>query len=199
MSARRACRTAGILDAWSEILRRVPSARLFLKYYGLQNSESQNYFQSKFAARGIEPNKIVFEGSSPHHELLAAYNRVDIALDTQPYSGGVTTCEALWMGVPVITFTGKTFAGRHATSHLTNAGYRQFIANGEDGYVDLAVHWANQLSSLASIHSEMREELRQSSLCDTTRFANDFLQHIASAHQSRKSNEPRRTPHARPR
>ena len=123
------------------------------------------------------------EGVSPHPELLAAYNRVDIALDTQPYSGGLTTCEALWMGVPVITFPGKTFAGRHSVSHLTNAGYEQFIAADWEAYIELAVEWANRLEELAVIRSEMRERVRHSPLCDAPRFAKDFLEVIARARE----------------
>src|SRR5262249_18016225 len=89
--------------------------------------------------------------------------------------GGLTTCEALWMGVPVITFPGKTFAGRHSTSHLTNAGYSQFIAADWAGYVNLALTWARQLDQLASIRSQMREPVRNSALGDCRRFGAELL------------------------
>ena len=127
----------------------------------------------------------MLEGWSPHRELLAAYNRVDLALDAQPYSGGLTTCEALWMGVPVITFPGKTFAGRHSVSHLTNAGYPQFIATDAAGYVDLAVQWAGRLDELAVIRSQMREQVKNSLLCDASRFARDFLAVLRAAWEKR--------------
>jgi protein O-GlcNAc transferase len=177
--------TTRILDVWSEILSRVPNARLLLKYYGLHDPQSQDLFRSQFAARGIERQRIMLEGWSEHREFLDAYNRMDIALDTQPYSGGVTTCEALWMGVPVITFPGKTFAGRHATSHLSNAGFPQFIAADMQGYIDLAVEWANRLDELGTLRSQMREQMRRSPLCDAPRFAKDFLDVLTQAWKSR--------------
>jgi predicted O-linked N-acetylglucosamine transferase (SPINDLY family) len=179
--------SARTFDAWSEILRRVPAARLLLKYDGLQEAEFGNYLNAEIARRGIATERVSLEGASPHQELLGNYNRVDLALDTQPYSGGVTTCEALWMGVPVITFPGKTFAGRHSTSHLMNAGYSQFVADDSGGYVNLAVEWANRLDELAMIRSQMREQVRESPLCDAPRFANDFLDVLQQAWQPRTS------------
>ncbi|HEY2412190.1 MAG TPA: tetratricopeptide repeat protein [Pirellulaceae bacterium] len=174
-----------ILDAWSSILAQQPNSRLFLKFRGLDDSGLQARLSGEFAQRGIAPGRLLFEGNSPHAELLACYNRVDIALDTQPYSGGVTTCEALWMGVPVITFPGKTFAGRHSLSHLTNAGFSQFVADDLSGYVNLAVDWAKRLDELAMIRSQMRDQVRQSPLCDAPRFARDFLAVLKGAWNSR--------------
>jgi len=164
-----------ILDAWAEILRRVPRSRLLLQFGGLHEPQTQDLFRSEFSKRGIDSDRILLEGWLEHRELLAAYNHVDIALDTQPYSGGVTTCEALWMGVPVITWPGNTFAGRHATSHLTNAGYKRFIVRNRQEYIGLAVDWANRLNELAIVRANMRGHLSESPLCDAPRFAADFL------------------------
>ncbi|HEY2414932.1 MAG TPA: tetratricopeptide repeat protein [Pirellulaceae bacterium] len=163
------------IDNWTEILRKVPTAQLLLKYYGLHDPRTQNLFRAQFRERGIESQRILLEGWSEHKELLNAYNRVDVALDTQPYSGGVTTCEAIWMGVPVITWPGKTFAGRHATSHLTNAGLEQFIARDQSEFVSMSIDWANRLDELAVIRSTMRDQMIQSPLCDAQTFAADFL------------------------
>jgi predicted O-linked N-acetylglucosamine transferase (SPINDLY family) len=164
-----------VMDAWAEILREVPTARLLFKYYGLHDPQTQNLFRSWFDERGVDSQRILVEGSSEHRELLNTYNRVDLALDTQPYSGGVTTCEALWMGVPVITWPGKTFAGRHATSHLTNAGFEQFIARDRNEFVSMSIGWASRLDELAVIRSQMRDRMIQSPLCDAEKFAADFL------------------------
>jgi protein O-GlcNAc transferase len=117
-----------VLAAWAEILKRAPGSRLLLKYGGLHEPRVQAHIRGQLVAQGVAGERIIFEGWSPHGELLEAYNRVDLGLDTQPYSGGLTTCEALWMGVPVVTWPGKTFAGRHSVSHLTNAGFPEFVA-----------------------------------------------------------------------
>jgi len=85
----------------------------------------------------------------------------------------------------VITWPGKTFAGRHSVSHLTNAGYSQFVADDIDGYIDLAVQWASRLDEFAVIRSQMRDKVRQSTLCDAPRFARDFLSVLRQAWQSR--------------
>jgi predicted O-linked N-acetylglucosamine transferase (SPINDLY family) len=172
--------TGSMFDAWAEILRRVPTARMMFKFGWLGEPESKNRLHAEFAQRGVPEDRLIIETLSPHLELLAAYGRIDLALDTQPYSGGLTTCEALWMGVPVITFPGKTFAGRHSTSHLTNAGYPQFIAADQAEYIELAVGWAGRLAELANIRAQMREQVLRSPLCDAPRFASDFLTLLSS-------------------
>ncbi len=112
---------------------------------------------------------------------MAGYGLVDLALDTQPYSGGLTTCEALWMGVPVITYPGAGFASRHATSHMTNAGFGEFVAADMRGYVELAIQWANRLDEVAQLRSQVRERVSKSPLCDAPQFASDFLALLQNA------------------
>ncbi len=173
-----------ILDAWAQVLQRVPNAQLLMKNRSLNQAEFRDRLHAHFAQHSISPQRVVLEGGSPHAELLAAYGRVDVALDTQPYSGGLTTCEAIWMGVPVITFPGQTFAGRHSTSHLTNAGYPQFIASDLAGYIELAVNWAGRINELAALRSQMRSHIHQSSLCNAQQFAHDLfllLQQVVAA------------------
>lgn len=164
-----------VLDAWATILRRVPSAGLFLKYGGLDQTAAQNRFRGQLEQRGVSPDRVICEGWSDHAKLLASYNRVDLALDTQPYSGGLTTCEALWMGVPVVTYPGQGFASRHSTSHMTNAGFGQFVATDVEGYVELAITWASRLDELGRLRGQMRDRVSQSPLCDGLRFARDLL------------------------
>jgi predicted O-linked N-acetylglucosamine transferase (SPINDLY family) len=174
-----------LLDAWAAILERVPRSQLLLKFGGLDEPQVQRRIHERFARRGIESARVLLEGNAPHPELLAAYQRIDIALDTQPYSGGVTTCEALWMGVPVVTYPGPTFAGRPTVSHLTNVGLEQFIGGNAKEYVDLAVTWASRVEELAAIRAEMRERVRKSPLYDAPGFAADFLEIVRQAWVSR--------------
>src|SRR5262249_32866313 len=101
-----------MIEAWAEILCRVPNSRLLLKYFSLADQGLRTWLLQQLTQLGVREDQLLLEGPSPQSGVMDAYNRVDIALDTQPYSGGLTTCEALWMGVPVITFPGKTFAGR---------------------------------------------------------------------------------------
>jgi protein O-GlcNAc transferase len=164
-----------LFDAWAAILSQLPTARLLLKFGGLDQTSLKSRVHGEFGRRGIDCNRVLLEPMTLHYDALDAYNRVDLALDTQPYSGGLTTCESLWMGVPVITFPNNTFAGRHSTSHLTNAGYPQFVAADWSGYVNLALSWSAQPHLLAQIRSQMRDRVRSSPLCDCRTFAGDLL------------------------
>ncbi|MBE0530489.1 MAG: tetratricopeptide repeat protein [Rhodospirillales bacterium] len=163
-----------LLDAWAEILERLPGSRLFLKYQEVEDPITRQRVTERLEGHGIESTRLTFEARSPHTELLAAYGRVDVALDTFPYSGGLTTCEALWMGVPVVTVTGATFAGRHSTSHLSNIGLTETIAIDIPGYVAAAVSLANDLDRLAELRATLRQRMATSPLCDGPRFARDF-------------------------
>lgn len=165
-----------IVSAWAEILSRVPRSRLLLQYGGLDDPGLQHRLLGIIAERGIQAERIMFAGRAICRDLMAAYGRVDLALDTQPYSGGLTTCEALWMGVPVVTWPGQTFAGRHATSHLTNAGLTQFIADSREAYIELAVQWSSRIDELAALRSTLRHRMLASPLCNARQFAADLLE-----------------------
>jgi predicted O-linked N-acetylglucosamine transferase (SPINDLY family) len=105
---------------------------------------------------------------------LAAYREIDLALDPFPFGGGITTCDALWMGVPVVTCPGETFASRHGLTHLSNMGLTETIARDLDEYVDIAAKLANDLPRLASLRAGLRERMADSPLCDGKQFAADL-------------------------
>ncbi|MCS6850984.1 MAG: tetratricopeptide repeat protein [Gemmataceae bacterium] len=172
--------TPPVIALWADILRRLPGSRLLLKFNGLGDPGLRRRLLDQFAAAGIDPGRLELQGWSPRRQLLETYHKVDIALDPFPYSGGLTTCEALWMGVPVITCPGETFAGRHSFSHLSNAGLTETIARDRDEYVRLAVELARDWPRLAALRAGLRERMRRSPLCDGPRFA----RHVEAALRS---------------
>jgi len=165
---------ARLIDNWSRILQATENSKIILKYKGLDSQHNRERILSVFRKNGIDERRVAIEGRSPHAGMLERYSAVDIALDTVPYSGCVTTCEALWMGVPVVTIPGRTFAGRHSFSHLSNIGCTYSIARDYDEYVGIAVSLAGDLNQLSSIRSGLRQQLENSSLCDGPRFTEAF-------------------------
>ena len=131
--------TPEVMVAWAEILRRVPASILVLKTYQFSEPEPSARVRDAFARLGIAGERIELRGASSHRQFMAEYNQIDVVLDPFPYSGGLTTCEALWMGVPTVTLPGETFASRHSTSHLSNVGLADWVAPDLPGYIELAV------------------------------------------------------------
>ena len=129
---------------------------------------------SFLTARRLDAARLSLEGMSLHEDLLKRYNNIDIALDTFPYSGGLTTCEALWMGAPVITLPGETFASRHSLSYLSTLGLPELVARDRDDYVKLAVELAIDPDRLAGLRTELRGKMASSPICDSEKFTQGF-------------------------
>jgi protein O-GlcNAc transferase len=161
----------GVIALWARVLAAVPGSRLLLKTRQLDDLTIQQTTRERFAAHGIDGARLLLEGQSPRAELLATYNRVDIALDPFPYAGGTTSVEALWMGVPVLTRRGERFLSHVGESIANTAGLAEWIAQSDDDYVAKAVRFSAQRDHLATLRSSLRERLLASPLCDAPRFA----------------------------
>ena len=164
-----------VLALWAKILGAVKNSRFIMRYRGLDAPANRKRILSVFAAQGVSADRIDIDGATPHLDLLAAYNHVDIALDSFPYSGGVTTCEALWMGVPVVTLTGQSFAGRHATSYLSTVGLADLVANTPEHYAAIALKLAAAPGQLDTLRQGMRARMQASPLMNYDSYARDFL------------------------
>jgi len=162
------------IAAWAQILHAVPRSRLLVKNLGFDEAATRERFVQSFATQGISAERIEMLGWSTSAETLPCYHRVDLALDPFPYNGGLTTCEAIWMGVPVVTCPGETFAGRHGLAHLTAAGLTETIASDPEQYVKIATNLANDLPRLVEWRATQRERIAASPLCDGERFAAHF-------------------------
>ena len=160
---------------WARLLREVRGSTLLLKSRGLGDPATAVAVREQFVHQGARGDQVEFNGeelSVARH--LGLYGRVDLALDTDPYNGTTTTCEALWMGVPVITLAGRTHAARVGASLLSHVGFPEGIAQTEDGYVAAATALAADLPRLAALRGRMRELMRDSPLCDETGFVRDL-------------------------
>ncbi|HXW23410.1 MAG TPA: tetratricopeptide repeat protein, partial [Xanthobacteraceae bacterium] len=157
---------------WARLLHEVPGARLLLKASQFKDRETRARTAAAFAAAGVGADRLTILPPEPATAAhLATYARVDIALDPLPYNGTATTCEALWMGVPVVTLRGDRHAARVGASILSMAGLDRLIAATPDEYVAKAVGLARDRDGLAALRASLRERLRASPLGDGAGFA----------------------------
>jgi predicted O-linked N-acetylglucosamine transferase (SPINDLY family) len=158
-----------VISAWARIARAVPRSRFLLMSNALADPAVQRRYTDLFGQHGVDSDRIVFRGVVPFQEYLAAYADVDVALDPFPYNGGMTTLDALWMGVPVVSLRGDRFVARMGASHLTSAGLSALVADSEDEYVQVAAALAGDRARRAELRSTLRERLAASPLCDPER------------------------------
>ncbi|MBK8162490.1 MAG: hypothetical protein IPK65_04890 [Gammaproteobacteria bacterium] len=162
---------------WSGILQQVPGSRLLIKASLAGEACVQANLYKAFESAGIGRERVELRGFTATREShLDCYNEVDIALDTYPYHGTTTTCEALWMGVPVVTLAGKVHAQRVTYSILKNIGVEETIAWTEEEYTGIAVGLARDLGKLAALRARLPGAVRGSILCDPVRFTRQLEQ-----------------------
>jgi predicted O-linked N-acetylglucosamine transferase (SPINDLY family) len=163
---------AQVIATWIEILARVPDSRLWV--LANQGGYAEQKFAEQARARGVDPARVEIHARRPRAEYLRLVSGVDIALDPFPFNGHTTTCDAIWMGVPVVMLEGDAYASRFGGSVLANVGLGELIANSPDQYVDIAVALANDGDKLARLRAELRPRMAASPLMDFVGFTRNL-------------------------
>lgn len=169
--------TDRVVRLWSTILRAVPGARLLL----LGETGAASLIAERFARFDIGEERLEFSPTLPYRGYLEQFNRIDVALDPFPYNGDNSTCDALWMGVPVVALAGNTYASRRGVSHLRNVGLEQFVAPDEVTYASVAAALALDAEQRAALRLTLRERLRHSPVGDAKHYTNTLQREYRSA------------------
>lgn len=167
--------TPPVLETWAKILNRLPDSVLAIRWKTLASDEVKLLLLKRFeSAGGNTKQLLLLDPIGDHEKFMETYSDVDIMLDTFPFSGGVTSLDALSQGVPVVTLAGDRMAGRQTQAFLDLAGHTELIASSLDEYVRIAVNLANNPERLAHLRSTLLDDLAQSPLCDVARFTRDL-------------------------
>jgi len=169
------------LALWARLLREMPTARLLLKSQGLDNPKTAGRLRDEFACAGVGADRLELCGAGlAKAQHMGLYNRVDLALDPFPYNGTTTTCDALWMGVPVVTLAGRTHVARVGHSLVSHLGFPEWSVATPDAYVAKCRELAADLPGLAGLRLRLREQMRRSSICDVPL----FIGHLETAYRA---------------
>ena len=165
------------VNLWSKVLTSVPSSKLLLKNKDFDNPKIVENTISRFAKHNVNKNRLLLKGESPtRQELLEIYNEIDIALDPFPFQGNTTTCEAVWMGVPVLTLKGNRYLFHFGESINSNLGMPNWIAENHEDYIAKAIKFSSDLDNLSKIRMSLRRIGLQSPVFDAPRFTKYFGQ-----------------------
>lgn len=163
--------TPEVFALWARILAAVPGSRLLLKDRSFDHATARGRLEAAFARFGIAADRLVLLGwTAGRNEHLARYGQIDVALDPFPYNGTITSCDALWMGVPLLTLAGRRHAARVGASLLTAVGLEELVATDPDDLVARAAALAGDPVRLGALRAGMRDRLLASPLCDAERF-----------------------------
>lgn len=158
--------TPELIETWGRILHTLPGSRLLLMEKALGDPATRQRLIERFAQQDIPPDRLLLREGAPFAEYLEVYAEVDIVLDAFPRTGGTTTAEALWLGVPVITLAGRRYAGRISASKLAAVGLTDLIADSREDYVHMATALARDPARRARLRANLREDMAGSPLCD---------------------------------
>ena len=160
------------LALWAQLLARVPNSRLLIA--AIPVGRSRQRVTEFFTQQGVSPTRLEFVGRTSFVQYLTNYNRVDIALDSFPYNGATTTCDALYMGVPVLTLAGQHSVARSGVSLMTNIGLPEWVAHSPQEFLDIGARLAADIPALAQLRAGLRKRFMASPLGDQALFARDF-------------------------
>ncbi|MBV8211035.1 MAG: tetratricopeptide repeat protein [Burkholderiaceae bacterium] len=161
----------GVVRVWAALLQTSPSLHLLLKDRSFADTPARDWMGRRFAAHGVGTDRLtMLARAEAEAEHLRLYGRIDIALDTFPYCGTTTTCEALWMGVPVVTLAGDTFAGRVGVTLLETIGHPEWVARNEGDYIQSVLRVASDVAALNGLRMGLRDSVRGSRLCQEANF-----------------------------
>jgi len=166
--------TPDVIALWAELLQSIPNSRLILKWHTLADEVIREKLFAAFERHGVRREQLEFRTASSHLGVLREYADIDIALDPFTFSGGITSCEALWMGVPVITLPGSRPVSRQTFSFLALLEMEKFAAQSKEEYVTIAQKLAEDLPQLATLRADLRTRMTRSPLCDAPQFARNL-------------------------
>jgi predicted O-linked N-acetylglucosamine transferase (SPINDLY family) len=175
----------GVHTLWAQVLAAVPDSRLILKWRTFNDEALKASVLAHYRALGISTDRIELRGPSFHEEVLRQYADVDIALDPFPFSGGLTSCEALWMGVPLVTWPQSRVVSRQTASFLSVIGMKELIAKDADHYLQIAAHLAADKDELRLIRQSMRARMQASPLMDLNGFTHSLEQALIDLYQAK--------------
>jgi predicted O-linked N-acetylglucosamine transferase (SPINDLY family) len=169
-----------VIQTWSQLLHKLPGSRLLLMARALRDPKIRALLEQKFASHGIPQERLLLRHGAPYDQYYATYAEVDIVLDPFPRTGGTTTAEALWMGVPVVTLAGQRYVERISASKLTALGLEDLIANSQEEYIETALSLANDQHRRTTLRANLRKRMAQSPLRD----GGDLAREMESAYRS---------------
>lgn len=183
----------GVFDLWARVLATVPRSRLILKWRTLVDDALCSTIRQAFARRGVDPLRVELRPASFHVDLLKEYADIDIALDPFPFTGGLTSCEALWMGVPVVTWPQSRAVSRQTLALLGAIGLPQLAASDADDYLRIAASLAADRAKLSDLRSTLRSRMQASPLMDVASFTGQLEDTLRQLYCAIAEKETRRT------